>query len=51
MSVFAVLRVAVGVVDDVGMWHSSFLGVTSLERSDFEILEESAPNFLPVVPK
>lgn len=51
MGVFAATYVALGVVNDVGMLRPSFFGVTSFERSGFEILEEKASNFLPAVTK
>lgn len=51
MGVFAAPYVALGVVSDVGMLRLSFFGVTSFERSDFEILEERASNFLLAAPK
>lgn len=51
MGVFAVRYAVLGVVNDVGKLRPSFFGVTNLERSGFEILEESASNVLPVVAK
>lgn len=49
--VFAVLREELlGVVKDAGMLRP-FLGVTNLDRSAFESLEENASSFLPGVAK
>lgn len=51
MGVFVVLRVVLGVVDDVGKLRPSLFGVPTLVMVDFEAFEEIASTFLPEAPK